>query len=157
MVVDLSRKTDWRVCGSYVSSYTPGKQSWLNWSKSAGVSKIDSSDVAFIDFEDKHFTLVMDSISEGQSESSLLKVIYCLIRLSRSTNEQTAQEAGCCLGEVGPTDLSIIALRDRTHSSALAMALKKYTEQTDENSKRKQYCHIFHLLDSYLVDARCML
>ena len=78
------------------------------------------------------------------------RVIYELVQLVRSDDQAVAQQAVVCLGEIGPVDLNTTALPTRVHSKDLRAAMEAY----QDNAVMQRYCHLLHLLDSYLMDGR---
>ncbi len=76
--------------------------------------------------------------------------MYQLIQLSKSDNEAIVQEAGRCLGEIGPVDLSVGAMSSLPRSRTIASVMQEY----EGNSLLHMYCHVFYLLDEYLMEPR---
>ena len=91
--------------------------------------------------------------TDDSSPQLLFKLVCHLLHLSKSTNEGLAQDSGRCLGEIGAVHLGVVAIGGSTASPALSAAVQQFKGQ----STMQRNCHIFHLLDSYLVDHRSVL
>ncbi|KAK7494518.1 hypothetical protein BaRGS_00014171, partial [Batillaria attramentaria] len=97
-----------------------------------------------IDTNRNVFTSLLAHTNGGRKVSHL---ICELLRLTQSTREAIAKEAGRCLGAIGPVDLRTFSLPGPQASPGLSEALQVY-----EGGPCEKYCHIFHSLHHYLVD-----
>ena len=84
----------------------------------------------------------------SNAESPLVLFLYQLLMLTKSADPEEAELATKCLGEFGPLNLPVIAVKEQQGSAALKVALDVYKEE----SKLQQYCWVFHTLSDYLVD-----
>ena len=91
-----------------------------------------------------------EKLAEKQAKAPLVMLMRELVQLAKSPCESVAQEAAMCLAEIGPVDLSVVALERRHNNLALTAALGKFEGDT----KSCQYCYVFHMLDGYLIDPR---
>lgn len=77
------------------------------------------------------------------------QLICELLQLTQSTVEVVAEEAGRCLGAIGPVTLKTASLPRPHPSAGLSQALAVY-----KGGPYEKYCYVFHYLHQYLVDPR---
>ncbi|XP_070188647.1 serine-protein kinase ATM-like [Littorina saxatilis] len=83
--------------------------------------------------------------TEGSAQTSQL--ISELLQLTQSTVAAVAEEAGRCLGAIGPVNLKTASLSRPQSSAGLSQALAVYRGTSSE-----KYCYVFHYLHQYLID-----
>ena len=99
--------------------------------------------------EKRHLMNLCKGDEDGSNNNIVVRLIYSLIRLSKSLDLEEASAAAKCLGEIGPIKLPAIAMKERTtKNECLERALKLF-----KDCKHIQYCWIFHQLCDYLVDS----
>ena len=77
------------------------------------------------------------------------QLICELLQLTQSPVDVVAEEAGRCLGAIGPITLKTASLPRPQPSSGLRQALAIY-----KGGRSEKYCYVFHYLHQYLVDPR---
>ncbi|XP_078699305.1 serine-protein kinase ATM-like [Branchiostoma floridae x Branchiostoma belcheri] len=99
------------------------------------------------------------AITQGQQggETDILSQLVCtLVNFCQefsSSSQDAAQnalqeEVGLCLGEIGATDLSAIALKHGARKTSADKAMQVFSH----DSLMQRNCIIMHLLDEYLLD-----
>ena len=72
-----------------------------------------------------------------------------LYHVSGGSCQDVALEAARCLGELGPIDLSVAALRGSTGNKYLRASLAFYKD----DPLKQTYSKIIHMLDEFLQDS----
>ncbi|CAH1798625.1 unnamed protein product, partial [Owenia fusiformis] len=93
-------------------------------------------------------TLVAEC-EEKKTECVLIRLVQELCDISASPNSKICLEAAKCLGEIGPTDLSVVAMTENHMTAHLESAMTVYKD----NPIMQRNCQIFHILSSYLIDS----
>ncbi|XP_071956069.1 serine-protein kinase ATM-like [Antedon mediterranea] len=86
-----------------------------------------------------------------ESIGNLIASLVSVCRRSGNQDNAIKQQAACCLGEIGPVDLSTVSLKSHQseENKSYATAVEVYVDEPHMVRK----CTIIHLLKSYLTDA----